>query len=874
MSVNETENNNKNENNSRGRRNIFSYHLPPNKDINEKRSNSIEVRKTDDSDIKQIVEIVDDPNSKPALEKVKRISDRAVKYSFNKTENKNLNNVEKNKLLVKENRKEDKSKEKIVKTNKEDVESGPIKRVGPNYAIRNQRVHLGNRINIANEAKKANDKNNRVDEVVDNNKSKITIVNKRNNHSVKTINDCKATKNRVIVNSNNKRLNSRNNNNIKITHNLNVKNYPAKNITFNNESPFKNKIVNGQHNNDNKENKDIKNYINNKYAKDNKDNKDNKDIKDNSNIKDNKEIKFKTELKNIEDNKDVKEKKDNKDFKEKKDNKVINDINDIKNNKEIKNKTEIKDIEDVKDVKEKKDNKVITDNKNNCKDIKDNNDIKNIKEIKNNVIVNKDNKKIENKELNNNNKTENVLNKDVHRLVEKKVCLDDNNKGKENNIDVSNKNIKEDNKKRYEKTIEKNEVIELNNDRKKEEEKDTKDIGDNIFKEMDGTINVNIKKNFKIFKEKKDEKNNDKKEEEKNPSKKEEYVEFKFEQIKKGEIEPETLEGKENIKLEIRKRFGECRVIFKKEKKVIKKENKNSPKKEEIKKEKISIIEDQKKEDSKKEENKRDIDEPIENPKQLNKSNDNIRFYRRNIVIHNPNDEEEKQENREEIIKEDEKPDYSSKNQNNNFTEITIEKRVIIDEGNDENQRIGQNVYKKRNYKTNTDDNKYKPRIPKSSSEEKQYVKRISNRPKDIVCSKQIIEEKNNVEDDRNLYDFQMNNIRKKIKEEKFGDDDDIKYKNRKTPFQKYNTNYKQLKYKPRNININLYNEFYDNTANFNRYRKKEFLKSYDNIDNFDDLNQKNNTLDNKYEIRYKEDKKEKQFYKRNILNDDEDRNY
>jgi hypothetical protein len=263
MSVNETENINENENNNRGRRNIFSYHLPPHKDINEKRSNSIEVRKTDDGDIKQITQIVDDPNSKSALEKVKRISDRAVKYSFNKTENKNLNNVEKNKLLVKEDRKDDKDKEKIEKTNTEDAESGPIKRVGPNYAVRNQRVHLGNRMNIAKEPMKANDKNKKVNEVV-NNKSKITIVNKRNNHSVKTINDCKATKNRVIVNSNNKRLNSRNNNNIKITHNLNVKNNPAKNNTFNNESPFKNNLVNDQHNKDNKENKDIKNDSNNK----------------------------------------------------------------------------------------------------------------------------------------------------------------------------------------------------------------------------------------------------------------------------------------------------------------------------------------------------------------------------------------------------------------------------------------------------------------------------------------------------------------------------------------------------------------------------------------------------------------------------------
>ena len=86
---------------NRNRRNIFSYQLPPNKDINQRRHNSLEPRTIgDNKDIKQIVEIVNDPNSKSALEEIKRMNMRRTLQNYiNKKEKKELDNTQKKQII-------------------------------------------------------------------------------------------------------------------------------------------------------------------------------------------------------------------------------------------------------------------------------------------------------------------------------------------------------------------------------------------------------------------------------------------------------------------------------------------------------------------------------------------------------------------------------------------------------------------------------------------------------------------------------------------------------------------------------------------------------------------------------------------------------
>ena len=805
MSKNQTENNIEKENQNRGRRNIFSYTLPPNKGTTGRRNNSMEIRRSDDK--AAIVQIVDDPNAKTALDKVKRISNNAMKYSASKKGNTESEITEKkNKTPIREIKEFNKKEGKTDNKNGKDFEQGPIKKVGPNYAIRNVKVNLSDRINKTNEKIKTIDTNNKNKINGDNEPVNNYNNSRRKNYAVKVINACKNNNN--IVNDNSK-IRSRNNNTSNhFTKSINMTDNPVKSNTCDNDSPLQPNLAND------------------------------KNIKDNKKIMDNK---------NIQEKKDNKENKENKEIRE---NKYSRD-----------NRGDRKSIENL-NKKDNKPNNVNNDNKKN-NDIKDNKDYK----VNRDKAANEINMNNKRKELVKN-KTDITWDRGIKRLSEKndnkdKEKKDNNDKDKEKKDYNINKNIKEDNRIRntpnYKRTVTKSEDKKLDKEKEKEGKKDK---GEDKLEDEDGLINVNIKKNFKVFTKK-----DDKKEEEKSPKKIEKDNEPKFEQIKREEIKEIPGENY-NTKIEIRKRFGDCHVIFKKEEKVIK--NKNSPKKEEIKK-KENIIEEPKKEENKKEEDKRIIDEPKENPKKLNKANDNIRFYRRNIVIHNPNDEEEKQENIEQLIKEVEKPDYDPKKENNTFTETIIEKKVIIDDGTEENPR----VYKKRHYKRNNDDYRYKPRIPRRRYEDKKYVKRPSNQPMDFVYTKQIID-KNNNEDAP--YDYQMKNIRITIKKDRLGDDDDVIYDNRKfqTPFQKYH-NTRKLNYQPKYITSNTYDEFLDNSGSISKYRKKEFLPSYDDINEMDDdedYNEKNNTRDNKYDVRYKEYKKEKNYYRRDILNDDDGRNY
>ena len=764
----------------------------------------MEIRRSDDK--AAIVQIVDDPNAKTALDKVKRISNNAMKYSASKKGNTESEITEKkNKTPIREIKEFNKKEGKTDNKNGKDFEQGPIKKVGPNYAIRNVKVNLSDRINKTNEKIKTIDTNNK--NIINGDNEPVNNYNnsRRKNYAVKVINACKNNNN--IVNDNSKTRSRNNNTSNHFTKSINMTDNPVKSNTCDNDSPFQPNLANDK------------------------------------NIKDNK--------KNM-DNKNIQEKKDNKEKKEIRENKYNRD-----------NKGDRKNIENL-NKKDNKPNNVNNDNKKN-NDIKDNKDYK----VNRDKAANESNMNNKRKELVKN-KTDITWDRGIKRLSEKndnnnnkdKENKDNNGKDKEKKDYNINKNIKEDNRIRntpnYKRTVTKSEDKKLDKEKEKEGKKDK---GEDKLEDEDGLINVNIKKNFKVFTKK-----DDKKEEEKSPKKIEKDNEPKFEQIKREEIKEIPGENY-NTKIEIRKRFGDCHVIFKKEEKVIK--SKNSPKKEEIK-EKENIIEEPKKEEKKKEEDKRIIDEPKENPKKLNKANDNIRFYRRNIVIHNPNDEEEKKENIEQLIKEVEKPDYDPKKDNNTFTETIIEKKVIIDDGTEENPR----VYKKRHYKRNNDDYRYKPRIPRRRYEDKKYVKRPSNQPIDFVYTKQIID-KNNNEDAP--YDYQMKNIRITIKKDRLGDDDVI-YDNRKiqTPFQKYH-NTRKLNYQPKYITSNTYDEFLDNSGSISKYRKKEFLPSYDDINEMDDdedYNEKNNTRDNKYDVRYKEYKKEKNYYRRDILNDDDGRNY
>ena len=260
---------------SKNRRNIFSYHLPPNKDINERRHNSLEPRVIGDGeDIKQVVEIVNDPNSKSALEQIKRMNMRRTLQNYiNKKGKREFDNTQKNRSLKKddmENNENKENKENKNDLNLEDSKPGMIKRVGPNYATRNTRGNFGDKMNKTNENIKINEKYTRVKnnenvEATSNN----TIRNRRNNHSVKVITDIKTNNNQINDNNNIKSMN--NNNNNRYTNNINVKDYPVKVNTYEDESPFQNKSVD-------------------KFNKDNKDIKENKNIKDNQDMKDNKDL--------------------------------------------------------------------------------------------------------------------------------------------------------------------------------------------------------------------------------------------------------------------------------------------------------------------------------------------------------------------------------------------------------------------------------------------------------------------------------------------------------------------------------------------------------------------------------------------------------
>ena len=732
------------DNERKNQRALFSYYLPQtNRIANERKNNSLESRKVDDSRVtKRVVQYIDDPDKKSALEEVKRLSMRSKKSSAKKEKEDELDNKETNRLMFKEDNEKDeenngkpfmnRKKGKFFKKEK----PGIFKKIRPNIS-KNKRVHFGEKPSktietINTDINRSEDNDNDEENGFENNNDNNDVYN---NNESNTYDDYEARKNKIIDNN---IFKSRNMNN---TYNNNsyVNNYAVKFNTYdNNETPYQNKntVIENHHN---------------------------------------------------------------------KDKIIVNEYHTKDNNKPSKNY-----------------------------------------------------------------KTEYVWDKNINRLVEKRIYLDDNNKEIQNTNDMN---------------IYGNE--QLDND-----EENNKKVED-----RKGGIKVNLKKNFRFMK-KDDEKNESKEnkenkeehenEEENTPKKKGgKVLEYKFEQIKKEKLDPEILGGKDKRKIEIRKRYGDCQVIFKKEQKLLKKKENNNPPKE---KDKEIIIEKEYNPSKKKEkeiiiekENKKEIKKiievPIDKPKELNKTNDSIRFYRRGIVIHNPNDKEEKPKKEKEIKKEV-KTDNPSKKPNHNYSEIIIEKKTIVDDGREVNPKIevdtfqyklGDNVYKKRKFINKNDEYNYMPKLPKISFEEKRYKKRPSYQPVDtgsnlLIYTRKKIDEKNNEE---NKYNFKKKNIRIKMTDEKFGDDEEM-IKN--TPFQKYNNYSKNSFGKVFIESTNFERRIFDSSGDLGKYRKKEFIPSYDNINEVydDDMDERNYTNEKKYQIKYKEYKKEKPRNKIKILIEDE----
>ena len=732
------------DNERKNQRALFSYYLPQtNRIANERKNNSLESRKVDDSRVtKRVVQYIDDPDKKSALEEVKRLSMRSKKSSAKKEKEDELDNKETNRLMFKEDNEKDeenngkpfmnRKKGKFFKKEK----PGIFKKIRPNIS-KNKRVHFGEKPSktietINTDINRSEDNDNDEENGFENNNDNNDVYN---NNESNTYDDYEARKNKIIDNN---IFKSRNMNN---TYNNNsyVNNYAVKFNTYdNNETPYQNKntVIENHHN---------------------------------------------------------------------KDKIIVNEYHTKDNNKPSKNY-----------------------------------------------------------------KTEYVWDKNINRLVEKRIYLDDNNKEIQNTNDMN---------------IYGNE--QLDND-----EENNKKVED-----RKGGIKVNLKKNFRFMK-KDDEKNESKEnkenkeehenEEENTPKKKGgKVLEYKFEQIKKEKLDPEILGGKDKRKIEIRKRYGDCQVIFKKEQKLLKKKENNNPPKE---KDKEIIIEKEYNPSNKKEmeiiiekENKKEIKKiievPIDKPKELNKTNDSIRFYRRGIVIHNPNDKEEKPKKEKEIKKEV-KTDNPSKKPNHNYSEIIIEKKTIVDDGREVNPKIevdtfqyklGDNVYKKRKFINKNDEYNYMPKLPKISFEEKRYKKRPSYQPVDtgsnlLIYTRKKIDEKNNEE---NKYNFKKKNIRIKMTDEKFGDDEEM-IKN--TPFQKYNNYSKNSFGKVFIESTNFERRIFDSSGDLGKYRKKEFIPSYDNINEVydDDMDERNYTNEKKYQIKYKEYKKEKPRNKIKILIEDE----
>ena len=844
------------DNERKNQRALFSYYLPQtNRIANERKNNSLESRKVDDSRVtKRVVQYIDDPDKKSALEEVKRLSMRSKKSSAKKEKEDELDNKETNRLMFKEDNEKDeenngkpfmnRKKGKFFKKEK----PGIFKKIRPNIS-KNKRVHFGEKPSktietINTDINRSEDNDNDEENGFENNNDNNDVYN---NNESNTYDDYEARKNKIIDNN---IFKSRNMNN---TYNNNsyVNNYAVKFNTYdNNETPYQNKntVIENHHNKD-------KIIVNEYHTKDN-----NKPSKN-----------YKTEYvwdKNI--NRLVEKRiyldDNNKEIQNTNDMNIYGNEqldNDEENNKKVedrkggikvnlkKNFRFMKKDDEKNESKENKENKEEHENEEENTPKKKGGKVLEYKfeQIKKEkldpeILGGKDKRKIEIRKRYGDCQ---VIFKKEQKLLKKK---ENNNPPKEKDKEIIiEKEYNPSKKKDKEIIIEK----EYNPSKKNEKE---------IIIEKE--LHLPKKKNKEPIKEKGDNSPREKYKEiiiekEYNPSKKKDKEII----IEKGDNSPRE-KYKEII---IEKEYNPSK---KKDKEIIIEKEYNPSKK----KEKEIIIEKENKKEIKK-----IIEVPIDKPKELNKTNDSIRFYRRGIVIHNPNDKEEKPKKEKEIKKEV-KTDNPSKKPNHNYSEIIIEKKTIVDDGREVNPKIevdtfqyklGDNVYKKRKFINKNDEYNYMPKLPKISFEEKRYKKRPSYQPVDtgsnlLIYTRKKIDEKNNEE---NKYNFKKKNIRIKMTDEKFGDDEEM-IKN--TPFQKYNNYSKNSFGKVFIESTNFERRIFDSSGDLGKYRKKEFIPSYDNINEVydDDMDERNYTNEKKYQIKYKEYKKEKPRNKIKILIEDE----
>ena len=503
-------------------------------------------------------------------------------------------------------------------------------------------------------------------------------------------------------------------------------------------------------------------------------------------------------------------------------------------------------------------NTIDNDNNNNNYNLR-NSEVVESHHNKDKIIVNEYRTKSKNKKDLKKYKTEYVWDKNINRLVEKRIYLDDNDIADDNNNEKEEEDEDENDKRPY--------TQRYRNRPNKYEIKDSPKNDDNEEKEKE-IEKEKAKSNRFNSKENKNDEEEDKEEFRpyRKKNKEPKLLEYTIEKIKKDKIEPEKLKGKDSRVLEVRKRFGNCQVIFKKEQKAIKNKNNN---KNEKKFEKVE------------KDNYRTLDNTSKNkPKELNKTNDSVRFYRKGKRY--TVDEDKPKQEKKEIIKET-RPKYQIKKPNNTYSEVVIEERTTINDGKPKVEvseiryQPNSKIYQKRQYITNNDDD-FKMKMPKAFMGEKKYLKRPSYTPLDqmanTVYTKKIIEEKKpdkkevkeifiekNYEDNSNErgnpYNFKKKNIKIQMVSEKLEDDGN----NINTKYQKYTKNSKNAK----TGKMFISSKFEDN---FNDFNKKEFLPSYDDINEIMDEEFRNFAGFNKYEIRPGDDQ-EKPYYKKKVQVDE-----
>lgn len=444
---------------------------------------------------------------------------------------------------------------------------------------------------------------------------------------------------------------------------------------------------------------------------------------------------------------------------------------------------------------------------------------------KDKIIVNEYRTKSKNKNDLKNYKTEYVWDKNINRLVEKRIYTDeDNNKRNDNQNNDYNNNYKNESKNENENNNRykygKKKYLYENKDEDKEKEKEEKEDKNNYRydkknEEKYNKDNDNIDKNNKRKYD--DKENKDKENEEVNKP----YIKKKKEEIKKEKIEPENINGNDTKVIEVRKRVGNCQVLFK------------MPQK-----------------------SKKNKDDNRVNPRQLNNNN----IYKKGKI--NTSVDDKKKKEPKDFIGE-EKQKYQIKKPNNSYSE---NKTIIKDISSGIKPKIGIKIYKKRQFIPDKDD--FKIKIPKTSFGGKKYMKRppysLAEPGSKVIYTKKIIEEKKPDKKEvkeiiiEKEYDDKKNNIRIQVTTEKLDEDGN----NIKSTFQKYTNDSRNPKTNKMYVTSKTQND-YDNYENSTDMK---FAPSYDNINEIIEEDYgRNFTGINNYEIKPDEYVNERPIYKKKI---------